>query len=224
MSFFRLTALTEFKRGAMKPIQSKPMAAPRSAAALCSRLMVRLSLLLAALCIAAPAARADAVPNAIATHVEQARLVGEGELRWLGLKVYSAQLFSGPAGVKLDRQTWPPLGLELRYTTSLKGRTIAESSAREIERLGLADAARRERWSSQMAALFPDVDRGDRLTGVIEPGRGTRFFHNDKPIGLIEGNDFSQAFFSIWLDERTLAPSLRESVQRRATRMAEGAR
>jgi hypothetical protein len=59
---------------------------------------------------------------------------------------------------------------------------------------------------------------------MVEPGRGTRFFHNDKPIGLIEGNEFAQAFFSIWLDERTQAPSLRESVLRRSATLAGGTR
>ena len=75
-----------------------------------------------------------------------------------------------------------------------------------------------------MAAVFPNVSRGDRLVGMVEPGRGTRFFHNDKPIGLIEGNEFAQAFFSIWLDERTQAPSLRESVLRRSATLAGGTR
>lgn len=177
------------------------------------------------LAVVAPGtARADAAPATIATRIGEARLAGEGELRWLGLKVYAAQLWSGPAGVKTDRLSGQPMALELRYFTSLKGSTIAESSAREIARLGFGDAAQRERWSSQMAALFPDVARGDRLVGMVEPGRGTRFYYNDKPIGMIEGNDFVQAFFSIWLDERTQAPSLRESVLRRSATLAGGTR
>ena len=169
-------------------------------------------------------ARADAVPPAIATRIGEARLAGEGELRWLGLKVYAAQLWSGPSGVRADRLSSQPMALELRYFTSLKGATIAESSTREITRLGFGDAGQRERWSSQMTALFPDVARGDRLVGLVEPGRGTRFFHNDKPIGMIEGNEFAQAFFSIWLDERTQAPSLRESVLRRSATVAGASR
>ena len=168
--------------------------------------------------------RADAVPATIATRIGEAQLAGEGELRWLGLKVYAAQLWSGPAGVKTDRLSGQPMALELRYFTSLKGSTIAESSASEITRLGFGDAAQRERWSAQMAAVFPNVSRGDRLVGMVEPGRGVRFFHNDKPIGMIEGNEFVQAFFSIWLDERTQAPSLRESVLRRSATLAGGAR
>ena len=174
--------------------------------------------------IAPGTARADAVPATIATRIHDARLAGEGELRWLGLRVYAAQLWSGPAGVKTDRLSGQPIALELRYFTSLKGSTIAESSASEIARLGFGDAAQRERWSAQMAAVFPNVLRGDRLVGMVEPGRGTRFFHNDKPIGLIEGNEFAQAFFSIWLDERTQAPSLRESVLRRSATLAGGTR
>jgi hypothetical protein len=169
-------------------------------------------------------ARADAVPATVATRISEARLAGEGELRWLGLKVYAAQLWSGPAGVKTDRLSGQPMALELRYFTSLKGSTIAESSASEIARLGFGDAAQRDRWSAQMAAVFPNVSRGDRLVGMIEPGRGTRFFHNDKPIGMIEGDEFAQAFFSIWLDERTQAPSLRESVLRRSATLAGGSR
>lgn len=168
--------------------------------------------------------RADAVPPTIATRIGEARLAGEGELRWLGLKVYAAQLWSGPSGVRADRLSSQPMALELRYFTSLKGVTIAESSTREITRLGFGDTAQRERWSSQMTALFPDVARGDRLVGLVEPGRGTRFFHNDKPIGIIEGNEFAQAFFSIWLDERTQAPSLRESVLRRSATVAGASR
>jgi hypothetical protein len=42
------------------------------------------------------------------------------------------------------------------------------------------------------------------------------FFHNDKPIGRIDDADFASAFFLIWLDERTAAPSLRASLLRGA--------
>jgi len=78
----------------------------------------------------------------------------------------------------------------------------------------------RTRWSAQMKQLFPDVREGDRLTGVFDPARGVRFFHNDQPIGSIDDTDFGRAFFSIWLDERTQAPSLRTSVMQRLPTLA----
>ena len=113
------------------------------------------------------------------------------------------------------------MALELSYQTALRGETIVESSVREITRLGFGDAGQRAQWEAAMLRLFPDVVRGDRLTGVVEPGRGTRFLHNDRPIGSIADPAFTRAFFAIWLDERTQAPSLRESVVRRASSLAD---
>ncbi len=159
---------------------------------------------------------ADIVPAPIKAELPDARLSGEGVMRWLGLKVYSAQLWTGAAGVRADRPTSQPLALELRYATGLKGEAIAERSVQEIEKLGYGDAPRRSRWLSDLKRLMPNVATDDRLTGILEPGRGVAFFHNDKPIGRIDDAEFSSAFFSIWLDERTTAPSLRASLLRGA--------
>lgn len=173
----------------------------------------------AALTLALPgpgAAAADAAPGAVAGQVPQARLAGEGELRWFGLKVYGAQLWVGPQAFRLDRSASLPFALQLQYATGLKGEAIAERSLEEIERMGFGDPQRRGRWLADMKRLFPNVARGDRLTGVNEPGRGARFFHNDRPIGAVDDPDFATAFFAIWFDERTVAPSLREALLRQA--------
>lgn len=174
--------------------------------------------LAAALHAASPAAFAntDAVPPPIAQALPEPRIAGEGDLRWFGLRVYTAQLWVGRPGLRIDRLAAAPFALELRYATSLKGSAIAERSVQEIERMGYGDPARRTRWGDAMKRLFPDVARGDRLTGVHEPGRGARFFHNDRPLGAIEDVDFANAFFAIWLDERTVAPSLREALLKQA--------
>lgn len=164
---------------------------------------------------------ADLVPGAVSTSLSGARLAGEGELRWFGLKVYTAQLWVGPQGLKLERAgnpaQHPPFALQLSYATGLKGTAIAERSLQEIERMGFGDAQRRSRWLADMKQLFPDVARGDRLTGVHEPGRGARFFHNDRPIGMVADPDFATAFFAIWLDERTVAPALRDALLKQAS-------
>ncbi|MFM1990713.1 MAG: putative exported protein [Pseudomonadota bacterium] len=172
---------------------------------------------------AALANTADAPPS-IAQTLAEPRLAGEGDLRWFGLRVYTAQLWVGRPGLRIDRFTTAPFALELRYATSLKGSAIAERSVQEIERLGFGDPQRRTRWGDAMKRLFPDVAKGDRLTGVHEPGRGARFFLNDRPIGAVEDPDFASAFFAIWLDERTVAPALRESLLRQAANDGGGSR
>jgi hypothetical protein len=167
---------------------------------------------------AAPSAASTvAVPDSVASALDDARLAGEGELRWFGLKVYTAQLWVGPRGMRLERAGALPFALQLSYATALKGLAIAERSVQEMERMGYGDTQRRSRWFADMKQLFPDVARGDRLTGVHEPGRGARFFHNDRPIGSVADPDFATAFFAIWLDERTVAPSLREALLRQAS-------
>ncbi len=155
-------------------------------------------------------------PAAVAEQLPGARLAGEGDLRWFGIRVYTAQLWVGRPGLRVDRLASAPFALELRYGTGLKGSAIAERSLQEMERMGYGDAQRRGRWLEAMKKLFPDVARGDRLTGVHEPGRGARFFLNDRPIGGVDDPEFASAFFAIWLDERTVAPALRESLLRQA--------
>lgn len=164
----------------------------------------------------APARANVPAPPAVAAQLPDARLAGEGDLRWFGLKVYTAQLWIGRPGLRIDRLASAPFALELRYATALKGSAIADRSLQEMERMGYGDAQQRGRWLDAMKRLFPDVAKGDRLTGIHEPGRGARFFHNDRPIGGVDDPEFAGAFFAIWLDERTVAPALRESLLRQA--------
>ena len=54
-----------------------------------------------------------------------------------------------------------------------------------------------------MRAIFPDVKKGDRITGVHLPPGTVRYFFNGRPIGDIADPEFARAFFGIWLDPRT---------------------
>jgi len=156
--------------------------------------MKRLFLLLALGC---SAAQADSLAP-----------VGEGTLRWFGLKVYEARLWTAGGAPDLAR----PLRLELRYARALRGAAIAERSDQEISRLGFGSPEQRAAWSAAMRNLFPDVAPGDTLAGEHLPGRGARFLRNGAPLGEIADAEFSRAFFSIWLDPRTSAPDLRAAL------------
>lgn len=166
------------------------------------------------------ASSSPVVPPAVTGQLQPARLAGEGELRFMGFRVYTARLWISTPGRDPAQLLQQPLALELRYQRNLLGETIVEGSDKEIARLGFGTSTQRARWSAQMKQLFPDVREGDRLTGVFDPVRGVRFFHNDQPIGSIDDADFGRAFFSIWLDERTQAPSLRTSVLQRLPTLA----
>ena len=138
------------------------------------------------------------------------RLQGEATLRYWGLRVYRARLWTLPEfrPQELNKQT---LLLELHYLLDLKGQAIAERSVQEMRRAPGFPETQATQWLAQMKQLFPDVKAGDRLTGLHLPGQGVRFWHNDRLLGEVPDAQFAQRFFGIWL-----APSTSEADMRLA--------
>lgn len=139
-------------------------------------------------------------------------LAGAGTFRWFGLRIYEARLWVDPTRFDIERPTVGPLALELRYARSLSGQRIAETSTAQIKALDGATDDQLARWDEQMKAIFPDVKEDDRLVGLLGADGKTRFVLNGNPIGGIDEPAFGQAFFAVWLDERTSAPDLRAAL------------
>ena len=131
--------------------------------------------------------------------------VGSGTLRYFGLRIYDATLWS-PGGVWASGQAF---ALELRYARSFDGAAIARRSIEEMRAQRPYSAATLARWEAQMRAIFPAVRDGDRLIGVRIPGAGAAFYRDTRKLGQIEDEAFADAFFGIWLDPATSEPALR---------------
>jgi hypothetical protein len=151
-----------------------------------------------------------ATPPELTTELPDARWRGTGVLRFLGLHIYDAQLWSAQA-VSGDGAA-QPLALVLVYARQLVGEQIASRSLKEMNRLGRVDDEQSARWLKAMIQLFPDVRDGDRLTGVQRPGVATRFFLNGQFRGELADAEFTRLFFGIWLSPRTSEPRLREQL------------
>lgn len=148
------------------------------------------------------------LPEPVVREFPELRLAGEGRLRWLGLHIYDAALW-------VNGRKWNPEGefaLDIVYARALSGKRLAGTSIDEMRRLGFGDKASLARWSEQLTRVFPDVTKGDRITGVNRPGVGAEFYHQGRLTGRIDDPEFARAFFAIWLDERTREPGLRESL------------
>jgi len=156
-----------------------------------------------------PAAWAEAAPPPeVALELPGARLQGRGTLRYFGLRVYDALLWAG-GPLAAGGIATAPLALELRYARRLRGPLIAERSLTEMRRQGEIDETRAQRWLEAMARLFPDVDDGDRITGVQRPGEAARFHVNGRFTGELRDPEFARRFFGIWLSPQTSEPQLR---------------
>lgn len=158
------------------------------------------------------AASAQSAPSSIRAALPDARLAGSGAFRWFGLKIYDAELWVAKDGVTAENFSSTPYALDLRYARHLVGQKIAEASIDEISKLGIATPAQKKAWLASMTALFPDVEKDSRITGVYVPGQPTRFFLNDVPLGAINDPEFGKAFFSIWLHPKTSEPALRRAL------------
>jgi hypothetical protein len=136
------------------------------------------------------------------------RLQGEATLRYFGLRVYHARLWTQPE-FRPNQIGEQPLVLELEYLRDLKGRAIAERSLQEMQRATRLTEAQAQRWLAEMQALFPDVKAGDRIAGLYQPGQGARFWHNTRAMGQVDDVQFARLFFGIWLAPTTSEPELR---------------
>lgn len=171
--------------------------------------MASLFSLLSLICVLGTAAAGGAAaPAHIAEHLKGPRIAGAGTFKWFGLRIYDAQLWVGEQGYRGDA----PLVLELRYARKLDGVKIAEASAKEMEKLNAGTPAQRTAWLARMKEIFPDVKEGSRISGVLLPGSGARFYLDGKPLASVPEPEFARAFFAIWLDPGTSAKELRAAL------------
>jgi hypothetical protein len=157
-------------------------------------------------------AQAVTVPDYIKTEIIEAQLQGHGLLTWFGLKIYSANLWVSKKNSSAPSILNQHFALELHYLRKLEGAEIAKVSIEEIKRLNIGTDAQQASWLRSMKSLFPNVDKGSRLTGIHLPGEATRFYRDGKLLGEIADPEFGPAFFSIWLDTRTREPALRHAL------------
>ena len=139
------------------------------------------------------------------------RLAGQGLLRFWGLEVYRARLWLHP-DFQPAHYAAHPLALELAYLRDFSAQDIARRSLKEMQRVGPFTPAQGERWQQALQAALPDVQAGDRLTGLYQPGQGVVFQKNGQQVGAVDDAEFARLFFGIWLSPQTSEPALRQAL------------
>lgn len=165
----------------------------------------------------AHANQGDTTPDAAVsdTFIKQimgdATMAGAGQMRFFGLLIYDARLWVGPRFEAAAFDTHS-LALELTYHRAFTGMAIAQRSIEEINRQGTLSPTQAQYWQQTLAALLPDVQPGDRLMGLYQPGQGMRLWRGTQSLGFIEDAELARRFFGIWLSPRTSEPRLRKAL------------
>jgi hypothetical protein len=160
-----------------------------------------------------PPAMANTPEPALGTALQGKQMLSTARLRVWGFEVYDASLWTSN-DFDGSRYAQQDFALELRYLREFKGSDIAERSINEMRELDSVAPEQAERWLAAMRQLFPDVKRGDRITGVHMPGRGAAFYLNGQALGELADERFSRLFFGIWLSPKTSQPDMRETLLR----------
>ncbi len=141
------------------------------------------------------------------------RLIGVGLLRYWGFKAYSGALYL-EEGIPVDEVLLDRAKrIELEYFRTIKGEDFGPATDKSIIRN--VDAQKYKRLRPQIDyhnSLYEDVQPGDRYSLTYVPDLGTELALNGEPKGIIEGAEFAQAVFSIWLGPDPINNSFKKQV------------
>jgi hypothetical protein len=129
--------------------------------------------------------------------VQPAKLVGEGDFSVFGFRLYRAQMWSERLPVDYDER----FALHIIYARGIRRERFVDTGMSEIRRLASAPipADTLAHW------------RADMMQALV-PGKGVRFYAGDRMTGEFDDLAFARAFFGIWLDPSTRAPTLRKQL------------
>lgn len=148
------------------------------------------------------------LPLAAPAHGQSWQTVGEGTMKWMFLELYQIRLLSADGRYQQGRY---PLALEITYRRAIPASRLLQATREQWQHLGLDDP-RQENWLSQLAGLWPDVDKGDVLRLELDADAEHLFLYNGRVLGAVEHRDFGPAFLAIWLSPASSEPELRRQL------------
>lgn len=148
------------------------------------------------------------------TTESELNLRGVGLLRYLGfIKVYAGAFYL-EEGVSSDMALADRAKrLEVAYFRSFKGEDVGPATIKLMEQnVGRQTIERLRDRIAYHNSLYEDIEPGDRYALTYIPGKGTELALNGQPKGVIEGAEFANALFSIWLGERPIDESFKRQI------------
>jgi hypothetical protein len=139
---------------------------------------------------------------------------GVGLLRYLGVFKAYAGAFYLEEGAPINQALADRAKrIEVEYLRSFKGEDFGPATVKMMEKN--VDKTTIEKLRQQIDyhnSLYEDVDPGDRYALTYIPGRGTELSLNGEPKGIIEGADFANALFSIWIGQQPIDESFKRQI------------
>jgi len=142
------------------------------------------------------------------------KLNGAGLRKKVVFKVYVAGLYletpSKDAAMVISSDQ--PKRIELSILRSLSTAQINEAINEGFEKNSKAQMAALKARLGRLNAMIPNVEKGDQILLTYVPGRGTVVAAKNVEKGVIEGKDFADALFSVWLGANPVQEDLKKAL------------
>jgi hypothetical protein len=172
--------------------------------------------LLLAVCAAALAVEVAGVdlPDTVNAGGKTLKLNGAGLRKKAIFKVYVAALY-------VEQQTHDAAALlssnqiksmRLRMMRNVKGKKIADSIEEGFARNSKDQQEKLKDRLARFEAMLPDVEEGDDIVMTWIPDQGTKVAVRGTERGTIEGRDFADALFAVWLGPNPVQDDLKKGL------------
>jgi hypothetical protein len=125
------------------------------------------------------------------------------------LGLYLEEPSKDPAAILASDQV---KSMRMAFVRGVAGPKISETIAEGFERNSKAQIPALKARLDKLAAMIPDVVSGDLVILTYVPGKGTMVSAKGADRGVIEGKDFADALFSVWLGADPVQGDLKKAL------------
>lgn len=154
------------------------------------------------------------MPDTITVEGKTLKLNGIGLRKKLMFKVYVAGLYvetptNAPEAIISSDQVKQ---VRLHILRNLKASQVTEAIEEGFEKNSKAQMGALKDRLAKFSAMFSDVSEGDAILMTYVPGKGSSVSIKGAEKGIVEGKDFSDALFSVWLGPSPVQEDLKKAL------------
>ena len=176
-------------------------------------LALSLSLALPSLLLASEVAGVR-VPETVTASGKTLKLNGAGLRKKFLFKVYVAGLYvENPSKNAASILSATEVkSMRLHILRSLHGSQITDAIAEGFERNSKDQIPKLKARLDKLGTMIPDVKDGDEIALTWVPDKGTEVAVRGTDRGVIEGQDFADALFAVWLGPNPVQDDLKKAL------------
>jgi hypothetical protein len=178
------------------------------------RMIATLTGLAAAAIVLAGETAGVRMPDTITVEGKTLKLNGMGLRKKVVFKVYVAGLYlETPSNAGLMVISSEQIKrMQLSVLRSLKASQVTEAIVEGFEKNSRARMGALKERLGKFGAMISDVVEGDQIVMTYLPDKGTAVLVKGTEKGVIEGKDFADALFAVWLGDNPVQEDLKKAL------------